>query len=83
MRLLVTPNKGVTGFNCPILDRSEFIMHYQIQDFISIDDMLKKIGKVQRVFGKGGMVDTTKVRARVLSDWFNGKLNHLIKNHKE
>ena len=53
-------------------------MHYEIQNFISVDDMLKKIGKSQRIFGKGGMVDTNKVRVKVLSDWYSGKLNSLM-----
>jgi len=42
-------------------------MHYGIQDYISLDDMLKKIGKVNRIFGKGGMVDLNGVRQRILN----------------
>ena len=53
-------------------------MHYDIQEFISLDDLLKKIGKSQRIFGKGGMIDVNKTRNRVLIDWYTGKLNHLI-----
>jgi hypothetical protein len=53
-------------------------MHYEIQNFISIDDMLKKVGKAQRIFGKGGMVDVNKTRNRIIIDWFTGKLNHLM-----
>ena len=49
------------------MNRSEFLMHYGIQDYISLDDMLKKIGKVNRIFGKGGMVDLNGVRQRILN----------------
>lgn len=52
-------------------------MHYGIQEFISLDDLFKKIGKANRVFGKGGMVNTAAVRTSILSDWFQGKLNHI------
>lgn len=53
-------------------------MHYQIQDFISMDDLLKKIGKVNRLFGKGGMVDLAEVRTMLLKDWYQGKLNYIF-----
>lgn len=59
-------------------NKNEFLMHYGIQDFISIDDLLKKIGKANRIFGKGGMVNTGSVRTTVLTDWFYGKLNHIF-----
>ena len=59
-------------------NRNKFLMHYGIQDFISIDDLLKKIGKANRIFGKGGMVNTGAVRTTVLTDWFYGKLNHIF-----
>lgn len=55
-------------------------MHYGIQDFVSIDDLLKKVGKVNRVFGKGGMVNTAAVRTTILTDWYQGKLNHIFWN---
>ena len=41
-------------------------MNYSIQDFNSIDDLLKKVGKSLRIYGKGGMVDVAKVRQRLL-----------------
>jgi ribosome biogenesis GTPase A len=53
-------------------------MHYGIQEFISIDDLLKKIGKVNRMFGKGGMVNTTAVQTKILTDWYQGKLNYIF-----
>lgn len=53
-------------------------MHYGIQDFVSIDDLLKKIGKANRIFGKGGMVNTAAVRTSILTDWFYGKLNYIF-----
>lgn len=34
-------------------------MHYGIQEFVSLDDFLKKVGKVNRLFGKGGMVNVS------------------------
>jgi hypothetical protein len=42
-------------------------MHYGIQDYVSLDDMLKKIGKANRMFGKGGMVNVSDVRSKVLT----------------
>lgn len=53
-------------------------MHYGVQDFVSVDDLLKKVGKVRRVFGKGGMVNTAEVRTSMLADWYQGKLNHIF-----
>ena len=53
-------------------------MHYGIQDFTSVDDLLKKIGKVRRVFGKGGMVNVAAVRTTVLTEWYQGKLNSIL-----
>jgi hypothetical protein len=40
--------------------------------------MLKKIGKVNRVFGKGGMVDIGAVRSSLLGDWYSGRLNYIF-----
>lgn len=53
-------------------------MHYSIQDYVSIDDMLKKIGKANRMFGKGGMVNVGAVRTKILTDWYEGKLNYIF-----
>jgi len=53
-------------------------MHYEIQDFTSVDDLLKKIGKAKRVFGKGGMVNVAAVRTTVLTEWYQGKLNYIF-----
>jgi hypothetical protein len=49
-----------------------------IQDYTSVEDLCKKIGKSLRIFGKGGMIDVAKVRHKVLSEWFQGKLNGYI-----
>jgi len=53
-------------------------MHYGIQEFVSVDDMLKKIGKANRMFGKGGMVNVGAVRTSLLADWYTGKLNYIF-----
>lgn len=53
-------------------------MHYNIQDYVSLDDLLKKIGKANRMFGKGGMVDLAAVRHQVLTAWYTGKLNYIF-----
>jgi hypothetical protein len=53
-------------------------MHYEIQDYVSVDDLLKKIGKACRVFGKGGMVNVAAVRTNLLTDWYSGKLNYIF-----
>ncbi len=49
-----------------------------IQDYTSIEDLCKKIGKSLRIFGKGGMIDVGKVKNKILSEWFQGKLNRFI-----
>ena len=59
-------------------DHNDFIMHYGIQDYVSLDDMLKKIGKANRMFGKGGMVNVSDVRSKVLTQWYQGKLNYIF-----
>jgi hypothetical protein len=41
--------------------------YYLIQDYISIEDLCKKIGKSLRLFGKGGMIDVTKVKQKILT----------------
>ena len=57
---------------------NDFIMHYGIQTFTSVDDLLKKVGKATRVFGKGGMVNVAAVRTNILTDWYHGKLNYIF-----
>ena len=49
-----------------------------IQEYTSIEDLCKKVGKSLRIFGKGGMIDVTKVKNKILSEWFQGKLNKFI-----
>ncbi len=58
-------------------NKNDFLMHYGIQDYTTLDDMLKKIGKANRMFGKGGMVDLGAVRTKILNDWFTGRLNYV------
>ena len=53
-------------------------MQFGIQDYISLDDLLKKVGKANRTFGKRGMVDVGAVRENILKSWYAGKLNHLF-----
>lgn len=40
--------------------------------------MLKKIGKANRIFGKGGMVNVGAVKTSILTDWCHGKLNYIF-----
>lgn len=68
--LFLNPSSG--------LDRTEFIMHYGIQDYSSLDDLLKKVGRANRIFGKGGMVDLASARHRILSEWYSGRLNYMF-----
>lgn len=44
--------------------------------------MLRKIGKSLKIFGKGGMIDLTKVRHKVLSDWYKGSLTKIMNDMK-
>jgi hypothetical protein len=53
-------------------------MHFNIQDYNSLDDLLKKVGKVNRIFGKGGMVDLAAVREKLLFEWYSGSLNYIF-----
>ena len=61
-----------------VKNRSNVLIHFGIQDYNSLDDFLKKVGKVSRTFGKGGMVDLALVRSNILKAWYSGKLNHLF-----
>ncbi len=70
---------GDSNYSGSILNRDSLLMHYGVEDFISIDDFLKKVGKMLRLFGKGGMVDVSRVRSKVVGDWFAGRLNNLMK----
>jgi hypothetical protein len=63
-----------------LFDRNDVLEHFTIQDFTSVNDFLSKVGKAWKVFGKGGSVDVNRVRARILSEWFSGKLNSLLKH---
>lgn len=63
-----------------LFNRSDILEHFGIQDFTSLTDLLSKVGKAWKVFGKGGNVDATRVRGRILSEWFNGKLSHFLQH---
>jgi len=52
--------------------------HFGIQDYTSVNDFLSKVGKVWKIFGKGGNVDINKVRTKILSEWYSGKLNPIL-----
>jgi hypothetical protein len=58
---------GLTSFKSSILNRNGILEYYLIQDYTSIEDLCKKVGKSLRLFGKGGMIDVAKVRQRMLS----------------
>lgn len=62
----------------PILERDEVLEYYEIQDFTTVSDFVAKVGRSGRFFGKGGSIDSSRVRTKVLSDWYNGKLNYMI-----
>ena len=53
------------------------LKNYQIQDFRNVSDFVTKVEKAGKNFGKGGSIDTAKVRNRLITDWFTGKLNKL------
>lgn len=69
---------GQSGYKSSILNRNQILEYYLIQDYNSIDDLCKKVGKSLKVFGKGGMIDVSKVRVKILSEWFVGKLNRFM-----
>jgi len=62
----------------PLLERNAVVEHFQIQDFNSVSDFVSKVGKAGKHFGKGGNIDTARVRNKVISDWFTGRLNKLL-----
>jgi hypothetical protein len=53
-------------------------MHYGIQDYATVDDLLRQVGRAKRVFGKGGVVNVAAVRNVLLADWYQGKLNYIF-----
>lgn len=61
-----------------LFKRDVILEHFTIQDYTTVSDFLSKVGKAWRLFGKGGNVDINRVRAKILSEWYNGKLNHLL-----
>jgi hypothetical protein len=61
-----------------LFNRSDILEHFTIQDYATVSEFLSKVGKAWRLFGKGGNVDINRVRSRLISEWFNGKLNHLL-----
>lgn len=66
------------GKEKPLFDRDDVLEYYEIQDFKTVSDFVSKVGRAGKFFGKGGTIDATRVRTRVLSDWFNGKLNFFL-----
>lgn len=62
------------------LDRDCILEFFSIQDFTSVSDFLNKVGRAGKHFGKGGSIDTARVRTKVISDWFCGRLNNFLKN---
>jgi hypothetical protein len=66
------------GKEKPLFARDEVLEYFEIQDFTSVSDFVGKVGKAGRFFGKGGSIDTGRVRTKVISDWFNGKLNYFL-----
>ena len=62
-----------------VFDRDLLLEHFSIQDFTTVSDLLNKIGRGGRFFGKGGSIDTARTRTKVIGDWFCGRLNRLIK----
>jgi len=69
---------GLSAYKTSVLSRNQILEHYMIQDYTSIEDFCKKVGKALRIFGKGGMIDVGKVKNKILSEWFQGKLNKFI-----
>lgn len=69
---------GLPAYKTSVLSRNQVLEHYLIQDYTSIEDLCKKIGKSTKIFGKGGMIDVAKVRNKILCEWFQGKLNKFI-----
>ena len=66
------------GRELALFDRDTVLEYYEIQDFTSVTDFVTKVGRSGKFFGKGGSIDLSRVRTKVLSDWFNGKLNYML-----
>ena len=64
--------------NASLFKRDSILQHFAIQDYTSLTDLLSKIGKTWKIFGKGGNIDASRVRERILTEWFTGKLNILL-----
>lgn len=52
--------------------------YYEIQDFKTVSDFVNKVGRAGKFFGKGGTIDGARVRTKILSDWYSGKLNFFL-----
>ena len=61
-----------------MFDRDEVLEYYEIQDFTNVSDFVAKVGRSGKFFGKGGSIDGSRVRTKVISDWFNGKINYML-----
>ena len=66
------------GKEQPLFERDGVLEYYEIQDFKTVSDFVSKVGRAGKFFGKGGTIDLARVRTKVLSDWFNGKLNFFL-----
>lgn len=64
--------------NVSLFKRDSTLQHFGIQDYTTLTDLLSKIGKTWKIFGKGGSIDVARVRERILTEWFTGKLNTLL-----
>lgn len=61
-----------------MFERNAVVEHFQIQDFNTVSDFVAKVGKAGKHFGKGGSIDSGRVRNKVIGDWFTGRLNKLL-----
>lgn len=66
------------GTEQPLFDRDDVLEYYEIQDYKTVTDFVSKVGRAGKFFGKGGTIDGARVRAKVLTDWFSGKLNFFL-----
>jgi ribosome biogenesis GTPase A len=63
-----------------LFDHDVVLEHFGIQDYTTVTDFLNKVGKSWKIFGKGGKIDISRVRNKILNEWYNGKLTHLLHN---
>ena len=61
-----------------LFKRDDILEYFKIQDYSTVTDLISKMGRVSKCFGKGGSIDTARARTKILSDWFSGKMNQLL-----